>query len=99
MAAWAASRCDVAAGIQQRLAAARIGFRGCRELHHGLLTAESISGRDDASENEDGYGGVDNAPAHASALALAVANAQRPEVGSCRIQWSRHHHPCSFRRE
>ncbi len=65
----------VAAGIQQRLAAARLGFRGAGDLHHGLLTTQRIGARDDPSKDEHGYGRIHDPLAHARALALAFANA------------------------
>ncbi len=86
----AAAGRDVAAGIQQCLAAARFGLRGGRDVHHGLLAAESIGGRDDAREDEDGDRGIDDALAHLRLAPLAIVDAQRAKVRSCRNWWSRH---------
>src|SRR5882762_4367506 len=73
---------DVAAGIQQRLPAPGFGLRGGGDLHHGLLTSQRIGARDDAGKDEYGYCRVQDAFAHAGALALALPNAQRAQVVS-----------------
>ena len=79
----AASRRDVAAGIQGSLSAACFGLRGCGNLHHRLLTAESVGGNDYTRENEDRYGGENDPLASSSLAPLAIVDAERSEVRFC----------------
>src|SRR2546427_398474 len=89
----AAAGGDVAAGIQQRLASARIGLRGSRYLHHWLLTTQRIGARDNAREDEDRDRGIENALAHLRLAPLPIVDAQRAKVRFCRDLWTSHQRP------
>ena len=90
----AAAGRDVAAGIQERLTTAGIRFCGSGDLDHRLLIAEGESRGDDDGEDQHRDARDQHAFAHLRLAALAILNAQRTKVRSCRNGWSGHLRSC-----
>ncbi len=88
-----AARGDVAAGIQQRLESASVGFGGSSNLDHGLLVAEREGCSNDARKDDDRDRGVEDAFAHLRLAPLSIVDAQRAKVRFCRDLWTGHQPP------
>ena len=90
----AATRGDVAAGIQESLAAIRFGCGDSRDVDYGLSQTEGISGHYDAGQQKQGDGGEDDSFNGTGVPALALGDVQGAEVMLWGIRRCRHSRRC-----
>ena len=86
----APARGDIAAGVQESLAADRIACCGCSEDRCGLSQRKGISEHHDAGQEKDGDGGEDDPITRTALPAVALGYMQGAEIMLWGIRWCRH---------